>query len=276
VSGVGKSYGKSGGCFGFGRSKPVKPALDSVDLQLRRGEIMGLVGESGSGKSTLARCIVRLTEADHGSIELDGVELAHLSRKQMRPHRARIQMIFQDPYASLNPRLEVAELIAQGPIANGVPREQALREVAELLEVVQLDKSAAKRFPHEFSGGQRQRIGIARALAMKPTVIVADEPVSALDVSVQKKILELLSDIRESRGVSMLFVTHDLRVAAQLCDSLAVMHQGRIVEQGRTAAVFADPQHDYTRKLLSAVPGRHWSVCSGRPDTTELPLEAAA
>ncbi|QHJ00411.1 dipeptide ABC transporter ATP-binding protein [Xylophilus rhododendri] len=276
VKGLDKTYGKSGSWFGLGKARAIKPALASVDLQLKKGEILGLVGESGSGKSTLARCITRLVDADSGSIVLEGRELAQLGRRQLRPLRSRIQMIFQDPYASLNPRLPVAELIAQGPIANGVPRQQALREAAELLAVVQLDPSAAGRFPHEFSGGQRQRIGIARALAMKPAVIVADEPVSALDVSVQKKILELLAEIRESRGVAMLFVTHDLRVAAQLCDSLAVMHQGRIVEQGRTAALFAAPQHAYTKSLLGAVPGRSWSLNADRPETPAEAVAAAA
>lgn len=165
-------------------------------------------------------------------------------------------MIFQDPYASLNPRLTIAQLISQGPIAHGVPKDAAMAEVTRLLELVRLDASAAQRFPHEFSGGQRQRVGIARALAMKPTVIIADEAVSALDVSVQATILDLLLEIRDRLDLAILFVTHDLRVAARICDRIAVMHRGNIVESGPMREVFASPQHSYTRGLMAAVPGR--------------------
>jgi peptide/nickel transport system ATP-binding protein len=167
-------------------------------------------------------------------------------------------MIFQDPYGSLNPRLKVAQLIAQGPIVHGVPKHLALASARELLDLVGLDPRAADRFPHEFSGGQRQRIGIARALALKPEVLIADEPVSALDVSVQAQVLQLLADIRDRFHLTMLFITHDLRVAAQVCDDIAVMRHGDIVEQGATAAIFARPTHPYTQELFAAVPGRHW------------------
>ncbi len=196
---------------------------------------------------------------DDGSIVFDGADLRPLSRSGWQPYRKRIQMVFQDPFASLNPRRRVGEIIAEGPIAHGVPRAQAEAEALELLDLVRLDRGAAGRYPHEFSGGQRQRIGIARALAMKPELLVADEPVSALDVSVQAQVLDLLRDLRRRLGLSMLFITHDLRVAAQICDRIAVMRRGEIVEQGDIAAVFAAPAHDYTRELLDSIPGRHWT-----------------
>jgi peptide/nickel transport system ATP-binding protein len=254
--GVTKSFGS--GASWFSRSDHRVHAVKAVDLAVRRGQTLGLVGESGSGKSTLARCIIRLIEPDAGSVRLGEVDLSLLSRRQLRPHRKHIQMVFQDPFGSLNPRLTVVQLIAQGPITHGVPRSEALAIARDLLQLVRLDPAAADRFPHEFSGGQRQRIGIARALALKPDVLVADEPVSALDVSVQAQVLQLLADIRDRLQLTMLFITHDLRVAAQVCDEIAVMRYGEIVEFGPTVDVFADPQHAYTRELLAAVPGRNW------------------
>jgi len=239
--------------------RPATTAIDGATIEIRRGETLGLVGESGSGKSTLARTLVRLVRPDDGSIVFDGADLRPLSRSGWQPYRKRIQMVFQDPFASLNPRRRVGEIIAEGPIAHGVPRARAEAEALELLDLVRLDRAAAGRYPHEFSGGQRQRIGIARALAMKPELLVADEPVSALDVSVQAQVLDLLRDLRRRLGLSMLFITHDLRVAAQICDRIAVMRRGEIVEQGETAAVFAAPAHDYTRELLDSIPGRHWT-----------------
>jgi peptide/nickel transport system ATP-binding protein len=249
----------------FGRGGRAVQAVKSVDLSVRRGDTLGLVGESGSGKSTLARCIIRLIEPDAGTVRLGELELTGLSRRQLRPHRKRIQMVFQDPFGSLNQRLTAAQLIAQGPIAHGVPAHEALAAARELLSLVRLDPAAADRYPHEFSGGQRQRIGIARALALKPEVLVADEPVSALDVSVQAQVLQLLADIRERLQLTMLFITHDLRVAAQVCDEIAVMRHGEIVETGPTAEVFADPKHAYTRELLAAVPGRSWTPPQFQP-----------
>lgn len=246
-------------------------AVKSVSLAVRRGRTLGLVGESGSGKSTLARCIVRLIHPDAGEIWLGDTELSALSRRQLRPHRKRIQMIFQDPYGSLNPRLKVAQIVAQGPIVHGVPEREALAAAREILELVGLDPRAADRFAHEFSGGQRQRIGIARALALNPEVLVADEPVSALDVSVQAQVLELLADIRDRFHLTMLFITHDLRVAAQVCDDIAVMRYGEIVEEGPTAAVFAHPVHPYTQELLAAVPGRHWIAPARLGPTEDAP-----
>ncbi|WP_225769056.1 ABC transporter ATP-binding protein [Inquilinus sp. Marseille-Q2685] len=239
--------------------RPATKAIDGATIEIRRGETLGLVGESGSGKSTLARTLVRLVRPDDGRIVFDGADLRPLSRSGWLPYRKRIQMVFQDPFASLNPRRRVGEIITEGPIAHGVPRAQAEAEALELLDLVRLDRAAAGRYPHEFSGGQRQRIGIARALAMKPELLIADEPVSALDVSVQAQVLDLLRDLRRRLGLSMLFITHDLRVAAQICDRIAVMRRGEIVEQGETAAVFAAPTHDYTRELLDSIPGRHWT-----------------
>ena len=252
---LGKTY-RTGGFFGGGR---IVPAVQAATLELRRGETLGLVGESGSGKSTLARCIVRLVVADTGRIDFHGDDLRPLSRAAWKPYRKRIQMVFQDPFASLNPRRRVGDILAEGPIAHGTPRRIARDRAAELLALVQLDPGAADRFPHEFSGGQRQRIGIARALAMDPELLIADEPVSALDVSVQARILALLEDLRLRLGLTMLFITHDLRVAAQICDRVAVMQRGVIVEQGPTAQVFERPTHAYTQTLLDSVPGRGWA-----------------
>ena len=257
VGGMTKTFGM--GATWFARSDRLVHAVKSVDLAVRRGHTLGLVGESGSGKSTLARCIIRLIEPDAGTIRLGGVELSALSRRQLRPQRKHIQLVFQDPFGSLNPRMTVVQLIAQGPITHGVATAEALAIAHDLLQLVRLDPAAANRFPHEFSGGQRQRIGIARALALKPDLLVADEPVSALDVSVQAQVLQLLADIRDRLRLTMLFITHDLRVAAQVCDDIAVMRHGEIVERGRTVDVFADPQHAYTRELLAAVPGRNWT-----------------
>jgi ABC-type glutathione transport system ATPase component len=254
--GVRKTYRRGAGLFSRGTEVP---AVADADFSLRAGETLGLVGESGSGKSTLARCIVRLVQPEEGAIRFGGADLLRLDRRQWKPFRKRIQMVFQDPFASLNPRRRVGEIIAQGPMAHGVPRAQAVARAAELLALVRLDPGAMERFPHEFSGGQRQRIGIARALAMDPEVLIADEPVSALDVSVQGEVLDLLESLRARLGLTMLFITHDLRVAAQICSRVAVMRQGRIVELGDTATVFANPTHAYTRALLDAIPGRSWA-----------------
>ena len=255
VSGLRKAYLRRGG-FALGRSRVT--AVAGVSLEIKRGRALALVGESGSGKSTLARCIVGLEQADGGAIELEGSDIAGLSRAALRPYRKALQMIFQDPFASLNPRWRVGDIIAQGPIVNGTPRREAEAQAAELLRLVGLEPVVANRYPHEFSGGQRQRIGIARALAVKPQLIVADEPVSALDVSVQKQVLELLDALRTEFKLSMLFITHDLRVAAQVCEEVAVMKDGVIVERGPTANIFVAPRHDYTRALLASVPGREW------------------
>jgi peptide/nickel transport system ATP-binding protein len=258
VRGLNKVFGGGRGLFGFGAPSRKVVAVKDVELDLRRGETLGVVGESGSGKSTLARCIIRLLENDSGKIMLEGVDLNELNRAEMRPWRAKIQMVFQDPFASLNPRIKVGDIITQGPVTQGVDKDVATSRARELLSIVGLDERAFNRYPHEFSGGQRQRVGIARALALNPEILIADEPVSALDVSIQAQILSLLDKIRDQMNLSMIFITHDLRVAAQVCDRLAVMRYGEIVETGATAEVFAAPQHSYTKALLAAVPGQGW------------------
>jgi peptide/nickel transport system ATP-binding protein len=258
VSGLHKAY-RSGGRLFRGAARVVHAARE-VSFEIRRGETLGIVGESGSGKSTVARCVARLTEADAGEIRVGDTDFGRLSHRALREARRRIQMVFQDPYGSLDPRCTVGKLIAEGPIVHGTTPAAAWQRALELLELVGLDARAAERYPHEFSGGQRQRIALARALALDPEVLIADEPVSALDVSVQAQVLRLLADIRARLGLTVLFITHDLRVAAQVCDSIAVMRRGEIVEYGLTADVFAAPRHPYTRELFAAVPGREWSL----------------
>ena len=258
ASGLVKTYAARGGGF-FGRGRTVQ-AVKDVAFEIRRGETLGLVGESGSGKSTVGRLVVRLLDPDGGAVRVDGIDIAGLRRRALQPYRRRVQMVFQDPFASLNPRRKVGKIIADGPVAQGMKRAEAEAKARELLRLVGLDPGATERYPHEFSGGQRQRIGIARALALEPEILVADEPVSALDVSVQEQILALLDEIRVRLRLAMLFITHDLRVAAQICDRIAVMRRGEIVETGPTAELFAAPRHAYTRELLAAVPGRHWTA----------------
>ena len=255
---INKSFAGVRSFFGFGKSSNPVPAVQQVSFNLRSGETLGIVGESGSGKSTLARCVTRLIESDSGQIFLDGVDLMQLNRNSMRLYRSKIQMVFQDPFASLNPRIKVGDIIAQGPLIQGMSKVEAESLAKELISVVGLDERAYERFPHEFSGGQRQRIGIARSLAVKPEILIADEPVSALDVSIQAQILELLDQIRDQMNLAMIFITHDLRVAAQVCDRVAVMRQGEVVETGSTSELFSSPKHDYTQALLAAVPGKTW------------------
>ncbi|MBO6560326.1 MAG: ABC transporter ATP-binding protein [Nisaea sp.] len=249
---VNKTYG---GVGLFRKSREVHANKD-VNLVVHRRETLGVVGESGSGKSTLARCIVRLQDPTSGHIEVEGADIATISESAMRPHRRDIQIVFQDPYRSLNPRRTVGQSIVEGPMNFGVSAAEAEARAKELMEIVGLSAEALDRFPHQFSGGQRQRICIARALAMQPKVLIADEAVSALDVSVQAQVLDLLDDVRERYDLAMLFITHDLRVAAQICDRIMVMQNGVVVEEGETAKVYANPQHEYTRTLLAAAPGR--------------------
>jgi len=253
IENVSKTY-RTGGFLG--RGARVTHAVRDVSLALPKGATLGIVGESGSGKSTLARCIVRLIDPDGGAVRLDGIDLVALSPDALRDARRRVQMVFQDPFGSLNPRRRAGELVAQGPMVFGRPRAEAMTRARELFELVGLDPAAVERFPHEFSGGQRQRIGLARALALEPEVLVADEPVSALDVSVQAQVLKLLAELRERLGLSIVFITHDLRVAAQVCDLVAVMQDGSVVETGTTADVFERPRHAYTQALLASIPGR--------------------
>ena len=259
AQGVSKTYRKRGW---FGLPGRETRALDDVTLTLKEGGTLGIVGESGSGKSTLARALLGLAPPDAGGIKLAGEPLALKGGAARREHARRVQMVFQDPYGSLNPRQRVGEIVARGPIVHGTPRRVALARAQELFELVGLSPDAVRRYPHEFSGGQRQRVGLARALAMQPRVLIADEPVSALDVSVQAQVLALLARLREQLGLSILFITHDLRVAAQVCDDIAVMQNGRVVEAGACAQVFGQPAHPYTQALLAAVPGRRWDPAS--------------
>ena len=247
-----KVYGSKGLLFG-GR---VVRAAENVDIVVRRGETVGVVGESGSGKSTVARCVARLIQPTSGAIRIGDVDVARLPERRLRPHRRHVQIVFQDPYRSLNPRRTVGASIIEGPMNFGLAEDAAKARAGRLMALVGLSPDALDRYPHQFSGGQRQRIAIARALAMEPALLIADEPVSALDVSVQAQVLKLLDDVRRRFDLAVLFITHDLRVAAQICDRIAVMQRGIVVEQGATAEVFAAPKHEYTRALFEAAPGR--------------------
>jgi len=241
---------------GFFSHAPTIAAVDGVSLTLSRGETLGIVGESGSGKSTLARCVIRLLDPEEGEILFDGADIAHMRSGALRPLRRRIQMVFQDPFSSLNPRQTIGDILIAGPRAYGEDIKDARARAAEILRMVGLTSESLRRFPHEFSGGQRQRIGLARALMLKPDVLIADEPVSALDVTVQAQVLRLLDDVRAQMNLAMLFITHDMRVAAQVCHRVMVMRHGRVVETGPTRDVFAVPTDAYTRQLLAAIPGR--------------------
>ncbi|KGD96131.1 peptide ABC transporter ATP-binding protein [Achromobacter sp. RTa] len=236
------------------RNAPVVRAVDGVSFDVPRNTIVGLVGESGSGKTTTGRALLRLFAPTAGRIVFDGHDISTLSEKQMLPWRRRMQIVFQDPYASLNPRMTVAEILGEALDTHKLAQHRRAARIGELLERVGLNADHARRYPHEFSGGQRQRIGIARALAVEPDFIVADEPVSALDVSVQAQVLNLLQDLQRDLGLTMLFVAHDLAVVDYLCDEVVVMYLGRVMERGPTREVYARPRHPYTRALLSAAP----------------------
>jgi len=239
----------------FGRSAPPVRAVDGVSFDVGRGETLALVGESGCGKSSVGRTLLRLQEPTSGEALYEGKDVFSLNRTALRQIRRRMQIIFQDPYSSLNPRMTVGAAIAEGiEIHHLAPRQEIPGRVAALLEEVGLDPTYARRYPHEFSGGQRQRVGIARALAVQLSFIVCDEPVSALDVSVQAQVLNLLADLQHQRGLSYLFIAHDLAVVRQIAHRIAVMYLGRIVEEGSTNEILSDPRHPYTVALLSAVP----------------------
>jgi peptide/nickel transport system ATP-binding protein len=252
-----KSLMKTFGATSFFRpnARVVKAAND-VNITVRRGETLGIVGESGSGKSTVARCIARLIDPTSGEIKIGDLDVATMPERLLRPHRKEIQIVFQDPYRSLNPRRTVGASIIEGPVNYGLGHADAMQRARGLMTLVGLSPDALDRYPHQFSGGQRQRIAIARALAMEPKVLIADEAVSALDVSVQAQVLKLLDDVRIKFDLAVLFITHDLRVAAQICDRIAVMQKGIVVEQGSTVEIFANPQHPYTKALFDAAPGK--------------------
>lgn len=231
-------------------------AVSDVSFSLQKGSIVGLVGESGSGKTTLGRCILRLIEPSSGSVKLEGNNLLELSNKKLREIRKRMQIIFQDPFSSLNPRMRIKDIIAEGIKVHDKlsSKNQRFNRVAELMEEVGLQSDQMSRYPHEFSGGQRQRVGIARALAVNPEFIVADESVSALDVSVQAQILNLMLSLRDKHNLTILFIAHDLSVVEYLCDQVVVLYLGKVVESGNAKDVYSNPQHPYTRALMSAVP----------------------
>jgi oligopeptide/dipeptide ABC transporter ATP-binding protein len=238
------------------KAKGYVKAVNSVSFVINQGETLGLVGESGSGKTTIGRAIVRVNDPHEGSILLDGAELVGLSPKEMRPLRRKVQMVFQDPYSSLDPRQTVRQILVEPLVTHNLPLTNAQGEdrVAELLNLVGLDPAFASRYPHQFSGGQRQRIGIARALAVEPDLIICDEPISALDVSIQAQVVNLLESLKKRLGIAYLFIAHDLAVVRHISDRVAVMYLGGIVELTTSAELYENPRHPYTRALLSAVP----------------------
>ena len=252
-----KTYTQTSGFFV--KKQRVIKALNNVSLSIKKGETLAIVGESGSGKSTLARCLLQLLSLDQGELFFKGKNLATLDVEGKKYLKRHIQMVFQDPYASLNPRMKISEILEEGllihDLGNKIMRDKKMRD---MIKKVGLDVSDLNKYPHQFSGGQRQRIGIARALIVEPELVICDEPVSALDVSIQAQILLLLKELQKELGLSYLFISHDLRVVRHMADSIAVMHQGKIVEQGSIKGIYEKPKANYTRELLNAIPGNHF------------------
>ena len=259
----------------FRRAPPPLVAVNGVSLEIARGETLGLVGESGCGKSTLGRAIMQLVRPASGQVLFDGVDLCPLSETELRPYRRRIQMVFQDPFSSLNPRLTVGQAVAEPIIVQGLaPKREVAAAVAELFALVGLSPGVLGRYPHEFSGGQRQRVGIARALAARPELLICDEPVSSLDVSIQAQIVNLFEQLRSKLGLAYLFVSHDLAVVRHLCDRIAVMYLGRIVEVASREDLYRRPVHPYTQLLIETIPTTNRALEKLRPPTRlrgELP-----
>jgi len=257
ATGLYKTYTQTSGFF-VRRQRTIK-ALNNVSLSIKKGETLAIVGESGSGKSTLARCLLQLLSLDQGELFFKGKNLTSLDVEGKKYLKRHIQMIFQDPYASLNPRMKIAEILEEGllihDLGDKILRDKKMRD---MIKKVGLEVSDLNKYPHQFSGGQRQRIGIARALIVEPELVICDEPVSALDVSIQAQILLLLKELQKELGLSYLFISHDLRVVRHMADSIAVMHQGKIVEQGSIKGIYEKPKANYTRELLNAIPGNHF------------------
>jgi oligopeptide transport system ATP-binding protein len=257
AKGLYKTYTQTSGFFV--KKQRVIKALNNVSLSIKKGETLAIVGESGSGKSTLARCLLQLLSLDQGELFFKGKNLTTLDVEGKKYLKRHIQMVFQDPYASLNPRMKIAEILEEGllihDLGNKIVRDKKMRD---MIKKVGLEASDLNKYPHQFSGGQRQRIGIARALIVEPELVICDEPVSALDVSIQAQILLLLKELQKELGLSYLFISHDLRVVRHMADSIAVMHQGKIVEQGSIKGIYEKPKANYTRELLNAIPGNHF------------------
>jgi peptide/nickel transport system ATP-binding protein/oligopeptide transport system ATP-binding protein len=255
--GLYKTYTQTSGFFV--KKQRIIKALNNVSLSIKKGETLAIVGESGSGKSTLARCLLQLLSLDQGELFFKGKNLTSLDKEGKKYLKRHIQMVFQDPYASLNPRMKIAEILEEGllihDLGNKIVRDKKMRD---MIKKVGLEVSDLNKYPHQFSGGQRQRIGIARALIVEPELVICDEPVSALDVSIQAQILLLLKELQKELGLSYLFISHDLRVVRHMADSIAVMHQGKFVEQGSIKGIYEKPKANYTRELLNAIPGNHF------------------
>jgi peptide/nickel transport system ATP-binding protein/oligopeptide transport system ATP-binding protein len=257
AKGLFKTYTQTSGFF-VRRQRTIK-ALNNVSLSIKKGETLAIVGESGSGKSTLARCLLQLLSLDQGELFFKGKNLKTLNVKDKKDLKRHIQMVFQDPYASLNPRMKIGEILEEGLLIHGLGDKRSRdKKIRDMIKKVGLEVADVNKYPHQFSGGQRQRIGIARALIVDPELVICDEPVSALDVSIQAQILLLLKELQKELGLSYLFISHDLRVVRHMADHIVVMHQGKIVEQGSVKSIYEKPKAHYTRELLNAIPGNHF------------------